>query len=394
MDTLPLSSDWTVQCFTDFHQGAAAWSQLPAAENLFLSGDYFALLDEVGLPGVDTGFAIFQHPEHATFGVVLQAFSFNPQEQMGKLDQNEQYGRWESLAASAKQVLARVLRFRILSLGQLLLTGDHALRGQINFPADQLEKLLAERAEAIAQAWPERLHGIMIKDMPLDNYPRQHRYHPLPVQPNMVLPLADDWTEFDHYTDAMSSKYRVRARRARKKGKQLQRREMGLEEIRERQATMFALYREIASQSDFNAVNLPEHYFTRWKERFPERFRVWGYYIKDEFIGFATAVYNHHELEAHFLGFDASFNRSHQLYLYMLYDLVEEGIATGSHKVIFSRTALEIKSSVGAQAEALQCWLRARVAIANPLVPIVAKFIAPLPEWEPRHPFKDGEAPE
>ena len=106
-------------------------------------------------------------------------------------------------------------------------------------------------------------------------------------------------------------------------------------------------------------------------------------------IGFSTAIYNHHELEAHFLGFDASYNRSHQLYLNILYDLVEEAIAAGCKTTTFSRTALEIKSSVGAEAEHLYCWMRSRIAIANPLVPVVARFIAPLPEWEPRHPFKE-----
>lgn len=389
LNTLRLSSDWTIQWFKGIQEGKQAWNQLPQTDNLFVSADYFQLIDELNLPGVDTGFAIFQHAEQGSFGVVLQVFSFNPEEQMGKLDQNEQYGAFQSFIGKVKDVLARTLRFRILSLGQLLLTGDHALRGQLQIPPAELAELLAEGSEAVAQAWPERLHGIMIKDMPLAEYPRQHKYHPLPVQPNMVLHIAEEWNDFDGYLKAMSSKYRVRARRARKKGRPIERREMDLAEITERQSQMFAMYQEIAGQSDFNAVDLPEHYFTNWKKSFPEKFRLWGYFLEDELIGFSTAVYNHHELEAHFLGFDANYNRSHQLYLNILYDLVEEAITAGCHDAVFSRTALEIKSSVGAEAQELHCWMRARVAIANPLIPIVAPFIAPLPEWEPRHPFKN-----
>ena len=388
LHTLSLSSNWQVHWSSAIREGIDNWNQLAPVDNLFVSKEYFELLDELDLGGVDTGFAVFEHPEHGTFGIVLQVFSFNPEEQMGKLDQNEQYGKFESLVGRVKDKLAQILRFRILSLGQLLLTGDHARRGAPDLPPAELTSLLAEGSEAIAQVWPERLHGIMIKDMPLAEHPKQHRYHPLPVQPNMVLTLPQEWTGFDDYLQAMSSKYRVRVRRARKKGQSIQRREMDLAEIQDRQEHMFSLYQEIASQSDFNAVALPENYFTTWKRRFEDRFRIWGYFFEGELIGFATAVYNHHELEAHFLGFDAAYNRSHQLYLNILYDLVEEGIAAGAEVITFSRTALEIKSSVGAEAQELYCWMRARVAIANPLVPIVARFIAPLPEWEARHPFK------
>jgi hypothetical protein len=168
----------------------------------------------------------------------------------------------------------------------------------------------------------------------------------------------------------------------------MKRREMSLAEVQDRQETMHSMYRKIAEQSDFNAAVLPANYFTTWLKNLPERFKTWGYFVADEFIGFSTAVYNGTELEAHFLGFDASYNRSHQLYLNILYDLVKEAILAGSEELIFSRTALEIKSSVGAEPETLHCWMRARYALANPLVPIVAKFIAPLPEWEARHPFK------
>lgn len=389
VNTLSLSSEWTIKWFNGIQNGVNAWNELPESDNLFLSSNYFDLLAELDLPGVDTGFAIFEHDKYGIFGVVLQAFSFNMEEQMGKLDQNEDYGAFQTLIGRVKQFMAKTLKFRILSLGQLLLTGDHALRGDLNLSTEELASILAEGAEAISKSWHERIHGIMIKDMPLAEHPQNHRYHPLPVQPNMVLPIREGWTTFDDYLSAMSSKYRVRVRRARKKAKGLVRRELELEEIAERQQFMFSLYREIATQSDFNAVALPENYFTNWKKNFPDQFRIWGYFLDDEMIGFSTAVYNHHELEAHFLGFEARYNRSHQLYLNILYDLVNEAIAAGSEIATFSRTALEIKSSIGAEAEELFCWMRSRVGIVNPLIPLVSRFVAPLPKWEPRHPFKD-----
>ncbi|WP_020539117.1 GNAT family N-acetyltransferase [Lewinella cohaerens] len=389
LDIITLPSGWQINTFTSLTEGKTYWEQLSGSDDFFLSGDFFSLIDDIDLKGVATGFAIFEHPNHDSFGLVLQTFSFNPEEQMGKLDQNDQYGRFQRLAKQAKDILAKILRFRILSIGQLLLTGNHGLRGNYKLSTNELAALISEGCEAIARIWPERIHGIMIKDLPLDQHPRAHAYHPLPVQPNMVLHLDPSWSKFTDYLDAMSSKYRVRARRARKKGDELIRRELSLDETKERQAEMHRMYCIIAEQSDFNAVVLPAHYFTNWQEQFPGKFKIWGYFLEEEFIGFSTAVYNGKELEAHFLGFEADYNRSHQLYLNMLYDLVQEAIIAGSKELIFSRTALEIKSSVGAVAEDLYCWMRARYTLVNPLVPIVAKFIAPLPEWEPRHPFKD-----
>jgi hypothetical protein len=229
----------------------------------------------------------------------------------------------------------------------------------------------------------------MLKDIKLDEHPSKKTYYPLPVQPNMRLELRPHWHSFDDYLADMGSKYRVRAKRARKKGEELERRELLPDEVAARQAELFGLYRGVADQSDFNAVQLPEDYFTRWMNRFHSRIRMWGYFLEGELVGFYTAIYNDGELDAHFLGFQQQYNHSHQLYLNILYDLVHEGILAGVEKVVFCRTALEIKSSVGATPDTLHCWMHGRVAWANPLIPVIARFIAPLPEWEPRHPFKD-----
>jgi hypothetical protein len=388
LNTIQLSRNWQVDWFTGLAAAKAYWEHLPASNNLFLTTDYFQLMEQLDLSGLSNGFAIFRHQDGVVFGLVLQVFQFNPEEQMGKLDQGADLDFGKKMAARTRGVLAKILRFNILSAGQMLLTGDHAIRGRA--PEDQASRtaLINEGMEAIARQWPLKIHAVMLKDILLSEHPQDYGYAPLPVQPNMVLQLDESWCDFDDYLGAMSSKYRVRARRARKKGQELERREMQLEELVSRQQQMFAYYQDIARQSDFNTIVLPPNYFIEWKKQFSSRFRVWGYFQGDNFIGFATAIYNDHELEAHFLGFDQSYNGSHQLYLNMLYDLVEEAIVANSNQLIFSRTALEIKSSVGATPEALQCWVRSRISIARPLLPIVARFIAPLPDWVQRHPFK------
>lgn len=388
LNTIQLSQNWHVNWFSGLEAASTYWKDLPASDNLFLTTDYFQLMEALKMPGISNGFAVFHHQNGAVFGLVLQIFQFNPEEQMGKLDQGAELSFGKKVAAKTRGALAKILRFNILTAGQMLLTGEHAIRG--NAPEEQSSRasLINEGMEAIAKQWPEKIHAVMFKDILLGEQPKTLGFAPLPVQPNMVLNLQETWQDFDDYLGAMTSKYRVRARRARKKGLSLERREMEMEELESRQTQMFSYYQGIARQSDFNTVVLPSNYFVEWKKKFSKRFRVWGYFQEENFIGFSTAIYNDHELEAHFLGFDQSYNSTHQLYLNMLYDLVNEAIVSKSKQLVFSRTALEIKSSVGATPENLQCWVRSRVGIAKPLVPIVARFIAPLPDWVQRHPFK------
>ena len=374
VNNLSLQNNWQIEWYESLSQGQAAWQSLAASHNLFLSTEYFQLIEELDLGAVTSGLAIFCHPDHGRFGLVLQTFTFDARDQMGKLDDNAQHGFWNGLVTSLTKKLGKLLRFNILAAGQLLLTGPNGIKAMPELAKDDLSSLLAEGLEAVAAQMSMRIHAIMLKDLDLGENPKNNRFHTLPVQPNMVMELPSEWENFDNYLDAMSSKYRVRVRRARKKGKEIERVELDLNDLQIHQAEMHRLYKIIADQSDFNSAVLPPDYFYKWKKHFPTRFRIWGYFYDEELIGFSSAVYNEHEFEAHYIGFDSQYNRSHQLYLNMLYDFVDEAISSESSKLIFSRTALAIKSSVGATPEELHCWIKSRVVGANPIVPIVAKI--------------------
>lgn len=54
----------------------------------------------------------------------------------------------------------------------------------------------------------------------------------------------------------------------------------------------------------------------------------------------------------------------------------------------FARTALEIKSSVGAVPENLYCYLRHQNPLVNKFTGTLLDYLKPVEEWLPRHPFK------
>lgn len=385
-----LMAGWSVHWYANLDEAQQAWRSLPASSNLFLSADYFQLLNRLALQGVTTGLAVFHGPEQEMIGAVVQQFSFEPVSQIGSLQDGAQpILSWSGrLKAWLRRLVGGLLETRVLTLGQMHLTGHHGVRGFSQAELkDQYLPMIVRGLEAIAAQWPERIHALMLKDVNLEDQPADLKFHPLPVQPTMKLHLAKEWTTFADYLGAMKSKYRVRARRSRKKGSELERRELTLSEIQQHQRRIYDLYLSVAEYSDYNAVQLPEDYFYQWKAQFAGRFRLWGYFHEGEMVGFATAIYNGDELEAHFLGFEPDVNRATQLYLNMLYDLVDCGIEAEAAEVIFARTALEIKSSVGAVPERLDCWLRSRIGVVNPLIPIVTPFLYPKDEWQPRHPF-------
>ena len=76
------------------------------------------------------------------------------------------------------------------------------------------------------------------------------------------------------------------------------------------------------------------------------------------------------------------------LYLNMLYDLVDDAIRLKTDKLILSRTALEIKSSVGAEAHAMVLYLKATNSFLNIGVAKALNYFKPKEDWVPRSPFK------
>jgi len=144
----------------------------------------------------------------------------------------------------------------------------------------------------------------------------------------------------------------------------------------------------VQKNAGFNLVYLKPTYFLDLKHRLGDLYKLYGYYLNDRLIGFNTVILNHDELEAHFLGFDREYNMSHQLYLTMLYDKVKKAISFNKKRIVYARTALEIKSSVGAKPKDMCIYLRHENSLLNKVVSPIISVLNPQEKWVPRHPFK------
>ena len=93
-------------------------------------------------------------------------------------------------------------------------------------------------------------------------------------------------------------------------------------------------------------------------------------------------------MDTYFLGYDDKIQREKMLYLNMLYDMIGYSIKKQFKKIIFGRTALEIKSSVGAQPQEMFGYIKHSNRIVQSQMHRVFNSLQPKVEWQKRNPFK------
>jgi len=119
-----------------------------------------------------------------------------------------------------------------------------------------------------------------------------------------------------------------------------------------------------------------------------EKFNFVGYYHEQKLIGFRSTFILENEIEAHFVGLNYSINKELELYQNILYDYVKDSLDKKAKHLFLGRTAAEIKSTLGAEAIELTCYIRHRNPLSNRIIKPFVDFLKPS-EWIPRNPFKE-----
>jgi hypothetical protein len=72
----------------------------------------------------------------------------------------------------------------------------------------------------------------------------------------------------------------------------------------------------------------------------------------------------------------------------MLYDMLGCSIHNGFKRINFGRTAMEIKSSIGAKPEQLFGWMQHKNTMVNRNLGFIFNLLEPKAKWIERNPFK------
>ncbi|MEZ0005885.1 putative N-acyltransferase [Flavobacterium sp. 28YEA47A] len=373
--------------FTSTSELPNDWDSLASA-NIFLSKSYLNIL-ETAAPNNMTCHFIGLFKEEKLLGIALSQFL--------DLSQVNSYGERDNCAkTSIRKFIFKNFSSKVLIIGNNMFTGQNALVFSPDLPYTDGLKLLKKASVAIEKRLREKgisTHITVFKDFEKEDtkyfkLAEFDEFYQFSTQPNMVFSIRENWKDAADYINALNKKYRDQYKRARKKSESLTKKKLSLEEIQKQERTIYDLYYCVAKNAPFNTFYLPEHHFSNFKMHLKDNFLFYGYFENEKMIGFNTLIKNGDAVDTYFLGYDENHQKEKMLYLNMLYDMVCHSINKGFKQIIFARTALEIKSSVGAIPEKMYGFIKHHNSFINLFISRVFGYLEPELAWKERNPFK------
>ncbi|MGB0862291.1 MAG: hypothetical protein ACPG19_04775 [Saprospiraceae bacterium] len=377
--------------YQSVHELPNVWEALEV-NDIFLERSFLECLEKYPPENMSFVYFVYFDKSEIVGFCIGQIHEFRANKSINSLHTTSEKG----FRQKVKIGLSRFINYQILTIGNLLLAGDHTFF----FKSDYLQKLniariIHETTVVMKPFLKKKNIGIITsKEYYGDSLERLSElktlgYSTPKALPNMIFPVRNNWLSFADYLQDLQSKSRTRAKRAFKKGKDIIKKELSLEAIKAQQSEIHQLYQATAKGADFNLLDLDKGYFYGLKAHLKDNFKLVAYYLEDKLIGFFTMIFNYKSMDAHFLGINSKYNFSHQVYLNMLFDLVHHGIENQVQQVVMARTATEIKSSIGAVPYEMTGFARMRNPIFNKILQRLTDYFVQSPEWTPRQPFKE-----
>lgn len=286
---------------------------------------------------------------------------------------------------------------RLFTCGNNLVSGEYGFLFKASINEEVAHDLLLEITDLVSKE--EKLRGtisaILLKDFykPLEpaNLFEDKKYLKFLVEPNMMVSIPPGINSITEYIELFSKKYRNRAKTIFRGMEGIDTKFLSLEEILLHEKQMYELYEAIFEKAKFKLIKLPKNYFSAVKSIYEDRFSVRAFFHQDKLVAFGSCfIMPDGTMEAHYIGFDYELNNQFNLYQNLLYSGINEAIKNKCHRVNLGRTAAEIKTTVGAKAEELFCYIKPQNTISKLIQKPFISFLQPA-EWIPRNPFKEAE---
>ena len=363
------------------------WSTL-SSENIFLSKEYLAVLENTSPKNMNCIFiGVFKN--NALCGIfVSQYLNLTKVETFGERD--------KQLKTHLRNLTLRNFCSHVLFIGNNMLSGQNAYIFSKTIAKELQTEILELVVNKLITHYAVnkiKIHLTSIKDFSSNTANSLQEfglkdYYKFSTQPNMVFSINNNWHKEEDYINALTKKYRDQYKRARNKANGIEKKKLNLTEIIENQECIYNLYLEVAKNAPFNTFILPKNHFAKLKEELDKNFLFYAYFLNNEMIGFNTLIKNGNVMDTYFLGYNATIQKEKMLYLNMLYDMVAYSINKGFKEIVFARTALEIKSSVGAKPLEMNGFIKHTYKIIDNCLPFLFTYLEPVTEWKERNPFK------
>lgn len=295
------------------------------------------------------------------------------------------------IATAIMQPGGRPFRFRTLVAGQGLGSGEHTFRWLDGIPAAQQVRWTEQAFDQCAVHWKIRVW--MAKDFgpELDAALAPHwsnRWARASFDPVMEVPLDPTWTSSDQWQEALRTKARTKVRSILARSADLHvERIADPTELDRLGPSLIALYVQVYGRASIVMGGLEARDFGQLSQQLGEDFTLVTYRDGDRLIGFHCGLHhaNSATIEAYYVGFEAEVNKERALYQRMLFEFIEWGISLRARRVVMGRTALEIKSTLGAFPVPLSTFVHIQL-------PLAMTFLRWMIRQAPPHPFKPRRA--
>lgn len=280
---------------------------------------------------------------------------------------------------------------KLLNLGNVFFTGDN---GIITKNEEEIIPLIPQIFKIATNSFTGKkpsaslVANIYLQDEKKCDIFGHSEFHSFTTEPDMFMHLDETWNSFEDYMNALSSKYRVRAKKVLSASNNIIQKELSLDDIYIQQESLEKLYSNVVNHVAFNMATLKMECFICMKKLFQEKCTILGYYLNDELVSFACLFHvDESTLHVHYIGLNYEINKEYKLYNRMLLDFVKFAIEQKKKQIHFGRTATEIKTTIGATPNPLQAYLKMNNSMANIALPSFLKRIKPA-EFIARNPFK------
>jgi predicted N-acyltransferase len=366
------------------------WDQI-AADNIFLTREYLQVLDLSAPDNMQCHYTAYFDKDRLVGIGLAQFLDVNKLQSFGDRD--------KCIRTYVRNFLFRNYCSHVLFMGNNMLTGQNSVRFTSEISPENSLTAVRLASEAIVAQYRQagkKIHLISFKDFPeqmLSSFRKAgfQNYFEFSTQPNMVMPLRSAWKSEADYVGSMSKKYRDQYKRAKKKAAGLEKKKLNATDILKYEQEINSLYKHVAVNAPFNTFFLATNHFRVLKEILKEKFKLYGYFENGRLVGFSTLILNGKVMDTYFLGYDNLVQKEKMLYLNMLYDMIAYSVKKGFEEIVFARTALEIKSSVGAEPQMMFGYMKHTNPAIHKLLPKLFAYLEPGVEWQQRHPFKDTD---
>ncbi len=371
-------------------------NNIESSNSFLLNYNYFKAIEDANITGLTPMYALVYMMQDVVGLIYFQAINLAAKD-LGKIIQIEPYGKLLNLISDSltKSLFCKDINKAnwLLVCGNMNVSGQFAFASNIGFEKELvaiIPSVILHISDGLKKEG--KLSAVVVKDFLYDDENiepvlSKKSFNKFVMDPIMTMDNIQHWNCFDDYLNAQSAKYRLRTKNVIKKINTLQEVNLNLADIEKNIACIDELYQAVLKRSPIQILKPSANVFIQYKKYLGDNFLFKAFYLEGKMIAFMTGIFNKYQYEAHHIGLDYKYNNSHALYQNILYKFIDEAIRTKVQTLSFGRTALEIKTTVGAKPIEHAAYIRLNNGLLNKLIKPFLPSSSPL-NWVARNPFK------